>query len=78
MAYLAARSFKNAQMNELLAWMEDQQADGEYSVEHFIINYEDTWSQWVDSATAKKIKKAVSALEPFIIPKLLQFADYAN
>ncbi|NQZ93620.1 MAG: ABC transporter substrate-binding protein [Moritella sp.] len=62
MAYLAARSFKNAQMNELLAWMEDQQADGEYSVEHFILNYEDTWSQWVDSATAKKIKKAVSEL----------------
>ncbi len=62
MAYLAARSFQNAQMNELLAWMEDQQADGEYSVEHFILNYEDTWSAWVDSATAKKIKKAVSAL----------------
>ncbi|MDX2319541.1 MAG: ABC transporter substrate-binding protein [Moritella sp.] len=62
MAYLSARSFRNAQMNELLAWMEDQQADGEYSVEHFIKNYEDTWTEWVDLATAKKIKKAVSAL----------------
>ncbi|QUM77224.1 ABC transporter substrate-binding protein [Moritella sp. 24] len=62
LAYLNARSFKNAQMNELLAWMEDEQADGEYSVEHFLTNYEDTWSQWVDSATAKKIKKAVSEL----------------
>ena len=49
-------------MNELLAWMEDEQADGEYSVEYFLTNYEDTWSQWVDSATAKKIKKAVSEL----------------
>jgi len=62
MAYLSARSFRNAQMNELLAWMEDQQADGEYSVEHFITNYESTWSEWVDAATAKKIKKAVSEL----------------
>ena len=62
LAYLTARSFKNAQMNELLAWMEDEQADGEYSVEYFLTNYEDTWSQWVDSATAKKIKKAVSEL----------------
>lgn len=60
--YLAKRSFKNAQMNELLAWMEDQQADGEYTVEHFLKNYEDTWSKWVDAATAKKIKKALSEL----------------
>ncbi|PMH44545.1 ABC transporter substrate-binding protein [Vibrio sp. 10N.286.49.B3] len=60
--YLAARSFTNGQMNELLAWMEDEQADGEYSVEHFLTNYEDTWSKWVDSATASKIKKALSEI----------------
>ena len=62
MQYLAKRSFKNAQMNELLAWMEDQQADGEYTVEYFLTNYEDTWSKWVDSATAAKIKKALSEI----------------
>ncbi|MDX2319450.1 MAG: ABC transporter substrate-binding protein [Moritella sp.] len=62
MSYLAARSFGNEQMNVLLAWMEDQQADGEYTVEHFLTNYEDTWSEWVDQATAKKIKKALSEL----------------
>ncbi len=62
MAYFSARSFSNAQMNELLAWMEDEQADGEYTVEYFLKNYEDTWSQWVDSSTTKKIKKALSEL----------------
>ncbi|GLS92367.1 ABC transporter substrate-binding protein [Psychromonas marina] len=62
MSYLAARSFSNAQMNILLAWMEDQQADGEYTVEHFLTNYEDTWSKWVDTETAQKIKKALSEL----------------
>jgi len=62
MDYLAKRSFKNEQMNELLAWMEDQQADGEYSVEHFLINYESTWAQWVDAPTAEKIKKALSEI----------------
>lgn len=62
MTYLAARSFGNEQMNVLLAWMEDQQADGEYAVEHFLANYEDTWSKWVDEATAQKIKKALAAL----------------
>jgi len=60
--YLAARSFKNAQMNEILAWMEDEQADGEYAVEHFLKTYETTWAQWVDEATAKKIKKALAEL----------------
>lgn len=60
--YLMGRSFTNEQMNVLLAWMEDQQADGEYAVEHFLLNYEDTWSKWVDSDTAQKIKKALAAL----------------
>ncbi|PKG38132.1 ABC transporter substrate-binding protein [Psychromonas sp. Urea-02u-13] len=62
MLYLQARSFGNAQMNDLLAWMEDQQADGEYAVEHFLVNYETTWSKWVDATTAQKIKKALSEL----------------
>ncbi|MEI6897784.1 MAG: ABC transporter substrate-binding protein [Psychromonas sp.] len=62
MAYLAKRSFTNAQMNILLAWMEDQQADGEYTVEHFLNNYEDTWTKWLDEATIQKIKKAVKEL----------------
>jgi len=62
MAYLAKREFKNAQMNVLLAWMEDQQADGEYAVEHFLTNYESTWTQWVDAPTATKIKKALADL----------------
>jgi glycine betaine/proline transport system substrate-binding protein len=62
MLYLQARSFGNAQMNDLLAWMEDQQADGEYAVEHFLVNYETTWSKWVDDTTAQKIKKALSEL----------------
>lgn len=62
MDYLAARSFKNAQMNELLAWMEEQQADGEFAAEHFLMSYESTWSKWVDQKTAEKIKKALAAL----------------
>ena len=62
MDYLAKREFKNAQMNVLLAWMEDQQADGEYAVEHFLTNYESTWTQWVDAPTAAKVKKALAEL----------------
>jgi len=62
MTYLTKRSFGNAQMNTLLAWMEDEQADGEYAVEHFLTDYESTWTKWVDTETAQKIKKAVKEL----------------
>jgi glycine betaine/proline transport system substrate-binding protein len=61
-AYLTRRSFKNAQMNRLLAWMEDNQADGDVAMEHFLKNYESTWSPWVSAEIAAKIKKALAAL----------------
>jgi len=57
--YIANRSFKNADMNELLAWMEDNQADGEYAAEYFLNNYENIWTKWVSSSVAAKIKAAL-------------------
>jgi glycine betaine/proline transport system substrate-binding protein len=62
LAYLSARSFPNQQMNTLLAWMEDQQADSEYAAEYFLNNYESTWSKWVSPETQKKIKQALADL----------------
>lgn len=61
-AYLANRGFKNAQMNDLLAWMEDNQADGNIVMEHFLKNYESTWTPWVSADTAAKVKKALASL----------------
>ena len=61
-AYLAKRGFKNAQMNDLLAWMEDNQADGNIVMEHFLKNYESTWTPWVSSDTAAKVKKALASM----------------
>ena len=60
--YLANRGFKNAQMNDLLAWMEDNQADGNVAMEHFLKNYESTWSKWVSADVRDKVKKALAAL----------------
>ena len=60
--YLSKRSFKNAQMNQLLAWMEENQADGDIAMEHFLKNYESTWSPWVSDAVAGKVKKALDNL----------------
>lgn len=61
-AYLSKRGYKNAQMNTLLAWMEDEQADGDVIMEHFMKNYESTWSAWVPADVAAKLKKALANL----------------
>jgi len=61
-AYLGRRGFKNAQMNDLLAWMEDNQADGDVAMEHFLKTYESTWTPWVSADVAAKVKKALAAM----------------
>jgi len=61
LTYLSKRSFANGQMNSLLAWMEDQQADGEYAAIHFLSEYENIWSEWLTPATVAKIKLALKS-----------------
>jgi glycine betaine/proline transport system substrate-binding protein len=61
-AYLSKRSFKNDQMNTLLAWMEDNQADGDVAMEYFLKNNEATWTPWVPADVAAKIKAALAKL----------------
>lgn len=61
-AYLEKRSFTNAKMNSVLAWMEDNQADGDIAMEYFMKNNEDMWSKWVSADAAAKIKKALADL----------------
>lgn len=61
-AYLSNRSFTNVQMNNLLAWMEDNQADGKYAAENFMFEYEDIWSKWVSEDVKVKLNKALDNL----------------
>ncbi|RKF12781.1 ABC transporter substrate-binding protein [Alginatibacterium sediminis] len=60
--YLAKRSFTNANMNELLAWMEDNQADGEVAMEYFMVNNPDTWKAWLGADAASKVQAALDSL----------------
>lgn len=60
--YLQKRAFTNGQMNELLAWMEDNQADGEWAMEHFLKEYPDTWTPWVSDSVAMKVNKALDEM----------------
>ena len=61
-AYLSRRSFANAEMNQLLAWMEENQADGAVAMEHFLRNNESKWSAWVSKEAAARIKRALDRI----------------
>ena len=60
--YLSARSFTNAQLNELLAWMEQNQADGEIVLEHFLSKYENIWGDWLPEEVSRKVKVALKEM----------------
>ncbi|MEZ8194209.1 ABC transporter substrate-binding protein [Vibrio cortegadensis] len=57
--YFSKRGFTNAKMNELLAWMEDNQADGVEAMQHFLTESPEIWHAWVPADVAKKIESAL-------------------
>jgi len=57
--YFTKRGFSNADMNQLLAWMEDNQADGEEAMFHFLEEYPQIWQAWVPQDVANKVKQAL-------------------
>ncbi|RKF20200.1 ABC transporter substrate-binding protein [Alginatibacterium sediminis] len=61
-AYLGKRSFTNQQMNALLAWMEDNQADGDYAMEYFLKEFPELWKVWFNPQQIEKLNKALAAL----------------
>lgn len=62
MQYLAKRSFTNSQMNKQLAWIDEEQADGDYAAENFLLNNKSMWMQWVTPDAANKIAAALDDL----------------
>ncbi len=55
--YIKARSFpKNETVNELLAWMTDNQATGEQGARYFLKEKQDIWTKWVPADVADKVK----------------------
>ncbi len=49
-------------MNGFLAWMDENQADGEIAMEHFLTTEEEVWTQWVPARTAERVKAALARL----------------
>jgi glycine betaine/proline transport system substrate-binding protein len=59
MDYLTKRSWSNATVNGVMAWMTDNQATGEDGARHFLQENEDLWMGWVTPEAAEKIKAAL-------------------
>ncbi|GLQ72221.1 ABC transporter substrate-binding protein [Vibrio penaeicida] len=57
--YFTKRGFTNADMNRLLAWMEDNQADSEEAMTHFLEEYPQIWHSWVSKEVVAKVEKAL-------------------
>lgn len=59
MDYFKARSWSNATVNKLLAWMTANQAVGEDGAKHFLRSQKEIWTKWVSPEAAKKIQAAL-------------------
>lgn len=59
MDYLGKRSWSNATVNGVMAWMSDNQATGEDGARYFLKEHEDLWTPWVTPEAAEKIKSAL-------------------
>lgn len=57
--YFKKRSWDNATVNTLMAWMTDNQATGEDGAKQFLKDHPDMWTQWVSPEAAEKIKAAL-------------------
>lgn len=48
-------SFTNQQMNEVLAWQEENNASGEETTVYFLTTYSDVWKDWINDAAREKL-----------------------
>ena len=59
--YLRNRTFTNKEMNQMLAWVLENQADGFTASLHFLNNYKNIWHKWVSSEVLKKVQKHLAS-----------------
>ncbi|ETW13785.1 glycine betaine/proline ABC transporter, periplasmic glycine betaine/proline-binding protein [Roseivivax marinus] len=47
--------FTNDQMNSILAWQQENSATAEEAAVHFLQNYKDTWSSWLNDSARERL-----------------------
>lgn len=53
--FLSQMTFPNDTMNEILLWMEENNATGEEGAVYFLSNHQDTWSGWLNDRAAENL-----------------------
>lgn len=59
MDYVKTRKWDNGTVNQVLAWMTDNQGTNEDAAKHFLETYPDMWTKWVAPDFAEKVKAAL-------------------
>ena len=54
-ALMGNLTFTNAQMGEVLAWQENNQASYEEAAVYFLTTYKDTWGGWLNADARTKL-----------------------
>jgi glycine betaine/proline transport system substrate-binding protein len=57
--YFSKRSWTQAEVSQVMAWMTDNQANGADGAKWFLANMPDVWTKWVPADVAEKIKAAL-------------------
>ena len=57
--YLGRRIFPGPVMNEMLVFMEEEQAQGPDAAAEFLEKHEDLWMEWVSEEVAEKVKASL-------------------
>lgn len=56
LGYFGARSWTQNEVSAVMAWMSDNQANGEDGAKWFLANMPDVWTKWVPADVAEKVK----------------------
>ncbi len=57
--YFQKRGFTNQKMSQMLAWMEENQADAEEAMYYFLESSPEVWKPWVSEEIASKVQQAL-------------------
>lgn len=58
--YFAKHSWSQAEVGKIMAWMTENQANGEDAAKWFINNMPEVWTRWVPADVAEKVKAAAN------------------
>ena len=55
--FLSNMTFETETMNSILNWMNENSASGEEGAVHFLTNYQDTWSSWINDEARENLSQ---------------------